>query len=104
MGLFIDPFAGSAKLQVLYEQWISCSGHWSESSFLVELRQSTRNRKRGARKWMTFHEMTMKFGSEKAASQIRDCKRADPVLSKSQIRFHPDAPGVADPRLYWFGY
>ena len=58
----IKSIQGSDKLALLFEQWISCSGHWNQSSFLVELRQSSRNRKRGARRWMTVHELRLKYG------------------------------------------
>ena len=95
----LDNAAGSDQLQVLFEQWVACAGHWTESSLMTELSQTSRYRKRGARKWLTTHELTMKFGSPEAAEQIKACKEGDAELCKSQVRFHPDAPGVTETRL-----
>lgn len=68
---------------------------------MVELRHSSRHRRRGGRKWLTVHEMALKYGSQQAAETIRDCKESDESLSKSQCRFHPDAPGVVEPRHHF---
>ena len=94
---------GSDRLQVLFEQWVQCAGHWTQSSLLTELQQTSRFRKRGARKWLTTYELTMKFGSSEAAEQLKACKEGDAELCKTHVRFHPDAPGVEETRLGFQG-
>ena len=92
---------GSEKLQVLYEQWLECEGHWTESVLVKELRVSARHRRRGARKWLTLSELTQKYGSARVAIKIKEAKEADPEMSKHQVRFHPDCPGEEEPS-HWF--
>ena len=58
-----------------------------------ELRVSVRHRRRGARRWLTLHELTLKYGSERVARRIAEHKLADAELARTQVRFHPDAPG-----------
>ena len=89
---------GSEKLQVLYEQWISCEGHWIESSLYKQLRVTVRNRKTGARKWLTEPELCVKYGSARVAARIAQAKRNDPKC-QHQIRDHPDCPGDPDSSL-----
>ena len=84
---------GSEKLQVLFEQWISCDGHWTESSIYKQLKVTVRNRKTGARKWLTEAELTVKYGSARVAERIVQSKQNDAECSKTQIREHPDCPG-----------
>lgn len=90
---------GEAKLAILFEQWVACDGHWSESSLLVTLRQEHRLRRLGARKWMTFHELVIKYGGTSPAQKIVAAKRADEKTAKEQIRPHRDCPHDRDPWL-----
>ncbi|CAK9073796.1 unnamed protein product [Durusdinium trenchii] len=92
--------ANSQKLGILYEQWAQCDGHWTESSLYKELRVSVRHRRRGARRWLTLHELTLKYGSERVARRIAEHKLADAELARTQVRFHPDAPGDEDLRQF----
>lgn len=48
---------------------------------------------------MTVHELRLKYGSQDAADAIVQAKEGDEQLQKTQVRFHPDAPGVSEPRL-----
>ena len=91
-------FLGSAKLQVLYEQWLSCDGHWTESSIYQQLKVSQRHRKKGARRWLTESELTLKYGSAIIAEKITTHKNSDPEC-KDQVRDHPDCPDDEDSRL-----
>lgn len=45
--------------------------------------------------------MALKYGSQEAAETIRDCKEQDETLSKTQCRYHLDAPGVEESRHYF---
>ena len=90
--------SGSAKLQVLMEQWLSCAGHWTESSLYQQMKMSNRFRKRGARRWLTVHELSLKYGSMEVATKIATHKRNDPDC-KDQWRYHKDGPKDEDPSL-----
>ena len=85
-------FLGSDKLQVLYEQWLSCDGHWTESAIYQQLKTSSRHRKKGARKWLTEAELALKYGSAVVAAKITLHKRSEPEC-KDQVREHKDCPG-----------
>lgn len=84
---------GSQKLGILQEQWLSCEGHWRESALYKKLLEKTTHRRFGSRKWLTKPELAMKYSME-VAEAIIAAKHADPELSKSQIRKHPDCPDV----------
>ena len=43
---------------------------------------------------MTLHEISVRYGSSDIANKIKLSKEADPDIAASQIRDHPDAPGV----------
>lgn len=90
LGLFHIP--GSSRLAVLFEQWVSCSGHWTESSIYLQMKIERRHRTIGSRRWMTLHELSMKYGSRDVALKIQAAKESDPEYKRTQIRPHPDAP------------
>lgn len=82
--------SGSERLTILYEQWVSCSGHWRESQFFLRMSTSSRRKKFGCRKWLTQHELAIKYGSAEIAQSIVDAKESDDKLRLSHIRSHPD--------------
>eukprot|EP00438_Fugacium_kawagutii_P021042 Skav236149 [mRNA] locus=scaffold2146:214258:216563:+ [translate_table: standard] len=92
-------FRSPAKLAILFEQWVACDGHWSESSLLVTLREEHRHRRVGARKWLTYPELVIKYGGPSPAQKICAAKQADATMAKEQIRPHPDCPKDPDPWL-----
>ncbi|CAL1127245.1 unnamed protein product [Cladocopium goreaui] len=96
-------FRCSERISILYEQWIECAGHWSESSLLQQLRYEKRHRRIGARKWLTYAELVIKYGNSDCARKICESKRRDPEVAKEQIRPHPDCPGdrEMDQYLVW---
>ncbi|CAL1136681.1 unnamed protein product, partial [Cladocopium goreaui] len=83
----------SPKLQMLQEQWASCKGIWSQSDFVIRLRQKTRQRQYGARRWMTRQELICKYSSCAIADKIIAAKQGDKEAKKTQIRSHPDLHG-----------
>ena len=94
------PYLGSSKLSVLYEQWLQCEGHWTESTFFKEIKSTNTHRRRGARRWLTVSELTLKYGSERVALRIKAAKeQGDADVKKTQIRDHPDVPGDPEPHL-----
>ena len=87
-------------MAVLYEQWLQCEGHWTESSFFKEIRSTNTHRRRGARRWLTVPELAIKYGSERVALRIKAAKeQGDADVRKTQIRDHPDVPGDPEPHL-----
>ena len=64
--------SGSAKLSLLKEAWEECAGEWKKSS---------------PYKKITNNNMDI-------ANAICKAKEDDPELSQTQIKDHPDAPGV----------
>ena len=83
----------SQKLQMLQEQWTQCNGLWSQSDFVIRLRQKTRQRSYGARRWVTRQELICKYSSCAIADKIIAAKQGDKEARKSQIRAHPDLHG-----------
>ncbi|CAK9090861.1 Uncharacterized protein SCF082_LOCUS42841 [Durusdinium trenchii] len=86
-------FRDSSMLQVLYEQWASCSGQWSQSDFYLQARQKRRFRTHGSRRWMTKLELQCKFGAQ-AAEDIIAAKTLDPEVARSHVRANPDLHGL----------
>ena len=78
---------------MLQEQWASCKGIWSQSDFVIRLRQKTRQRQYGARRWMTRQELICKYSSCAIADKIIAAKQGDKEAKKTQIRSHPDIHG-----------
>ena len=76
---------------VLYDAWATCSGNWSRSTFLEQVRDRHRTTKRGIRKWITAKEMDERFGHELGA-EVRNRKLLDPELCKREVRKHPELP------------
>ena len=86
---------GRDRLAMLMDEWLTCDGHWTESNLFKQLKHESRHRKLGRRKWLTFPEMCVKFGSNTIAERIRDHKLR-PDLVKTQTRDNPDCPGDSD--------
>ena len=64
------------------------------------MRSTNTHRRRGARKWMTVPELTIKYGSERVALRIKAAKeQGEADVRKTQIRDHPDVPGDPEPHL-----
>ena len=76
----------------LYESWIGASEIWEKTTVFLNITSKSGSVSRGSRKWMTRTEMVAKLGAE-ATDAIINNKENDPAL-KSQIRDHPDCPGV----------
>ena len=79
-------------MQLLYENWCECGGHWTRSSWVVSMRERHRHRKTSARVWMTFAEIAAKYQSEQIAMDITLAKLQDEKLCRTEVKPHPDCP------------
>ena len=59
--------------------------------FLQQVRSRFSSKRRGIRKWLFASEMNDKFTPE-IAEAMRERKRLDPELARTEIRFHPECP------------
>ena len=83
---------GAEEMQKLYEERLQSNEKWQSSSYVIQLQQSTEHVKFGANRWMTFQQLTDKYGSQDTAQNIVDEKLANPQLANSQVKRHPDCP------------
>ena len=86
-------------MQKLYEEWLSSNEQWQSSTYVIQLQQSHKFTKLGARRWMTFRELSSKYSSDEVAQAIVDEKRANKHLAATQIKKHPDCPKREDTQL-----
>ena len=84
--------SGHDKLEVLREQWESCSGDWKNSQIYLSLRKTNAERKRGRRAWLTRADLVRKYQSEEIADRIIQNKLSNEELKKTQTKPHPDDP------------
>ena len=84
--------AGSDKLGILMDEWLSCVGDWKKSSLVQRMKLSKRTKKHGARVWLTQGQIEEKYKSAAIAQQIVDAKLSDPELAKTHVKAHEDAP------------
>ena len=88
------------KMAVLFEEWCGANENWKSSSFLVRIRTKHSAKKKGGRRWMTQEQLATKYNCSFTAQEIVTAKESDPVLSKTQIRPHPELPNRKDLRLF----
>lgn len=86
--------SGSAKLAVLQEQWESCAGEWTKSSFYESIKSENRTRRQGSRRWMTRQQVRAKYGDNAVADLICDSKLKDEQTKNEQTKPHWDCPDV----------
>lgn len=90
---------GPEEMQKLYEEWLSSNEQWQSSSYVIQLQQSHKFTKLGARRWMTFREISAKYSSDEIAQSIVDEKKANRQLAATQIKKHPDCPKREETQL-----
>ena len=94
----------SQMLGVLFEEWTNCAEDWRKSDFVIRMRQTTTDKKKGGRRWMTAGDIVSKYlpgRTLEEAQQIKDEIIANKEkASPEAIRPHPDAPLNASMRLY----
>ena len=87
-------------MQKLYEEWLASNEKWTSSSWVVQMETSSEFSKLGARRWMTFQQISEKYKSAEVAQCIVDEKRANKVLASQQIKRHPDCPSRDETKLH----
>ncbi|CAK9034035.1 Uncharacterized protein SCF082_LOCUS20718 [Durusdinium trenchii] len=78
------------KLQVLLDEWLSCGGRWTESTFYIRATERSTHSTRGARVWLTRDQIAEKYKSREIANMICDQKLSDPEAFRTQTKLHPD--------------
>ena len=87
--------SGSAKLSLLKEAWEECAGEWRQSSLYRKITNKSSVSSHGARVWCTRDQICVKYNNnQEVANAICRAKEDDEILCKTQIKDHPDAPGV----------
>ena len=81
---------------MLLEQWTSCGGLWRQSDFFFKIKNKSKQRTYGARRWLTRAELHQKYGDSDVVSQIIAAK-SEADVAATQIRPHPDMNGVDTP-------
>ncbi|CAE7621504.1 unnamed protein product [Symbiodinium necroappetens] len=82
-------------MSALYEDFYHCKGNWSKSLVLKTIRSSTRNTRRGVRRWLTKPQMLPLFGGDaEVVNSIILRKEMDDELRAKEIRHHPELPGL----------
>ena len=80
------------------DEWTVCAGNWRQSTLFQKLTTRKKTKSFGTRIWMTRHQLCQKFGSAELADRIIEAKMLlDEESRASQVRDHPDAPGVEEP-------
>ena len=81
------------------DEWLSCQGQWRKSALYFKIKSSRKTSHHGARLWMTFGQISAKYGSEDIARDIVKAKTEDPEVAATQSKPHPDCP--QNKAWYW---
>ncbi|CAE7853709.1 unnamed protein product [Symbiodinium necroappetens] len=85
---------GKNKMSSLYEDFLQTEGDWTKSMILKTIKSITRNGRRGIRRWQTRSQLINHFGDTKIVDSIIARKETDEHLRKTEMRKHPDCPGL----------
>ncbi|CAE7693568.1 unnamed protein product [Symbiodinium necroappetens] len=78
----------------LYEDFLTSVGDWRNSMVYKCIKSTTRNGRRGIRRWLTRTQLNAHFTDPKIVDAIIVRKETDDYLAKTEIRDHPDCPGL----------
>ena len=78
----------------LYEDFLRTKGNWRNSLVYKSIKSSSRSGRRGIRKWLTQSQLEQIFGDKAVVKAIIARKMADKDLRATEVREHPDAPGL----------
>ena len=101
MDLQFDLFWGLVEMQNIYEKWLSCGENWQKSTWCISLTTTSTSSRRGARRWMTFQQISAKYSSDEIAQEIVDQKMTDDF--EEHRKPHPDLPHRTETFLKVFG-
>ena len=79
----------------IYESWLAADEKWTSTSVYLNVSNTSGTRRRGVKRWMTHEEISKQYGTQ-VAQAIIDHKLGTHELSETEVRWHPDAPGVED--------
>ncbi|CAK9093973.1 Uncharacterized protein SCF082_LOCUS44188, partial [Durusdinium trenchii] len=86
---------GKDQQSALYEDFWACGGEWTNSAIYKEITNSSENKKRGVRRWLTRTQMLPFFDNDPdIVDGIIARKLADEQLRESEVRDHPELPSV----------
>ena len=74
----------------IYEEWLSCTEKWRNSTWAATLSKSLKVTKIGARRWMTKQQIFERYQDWEVVQEIIDLK----LQSADTNMPHPDAPHV----------
>ena len=77
----------------LYEDFLASAGDWRSSMVYKTIKTTSRNGRRGIRRWPTRSQLEIHFQDKSIVDAIIVRKETDDYLSKTEIREHPDCPG-----------
>ena len=85
---------GKNKMSSLYEDFLQIEGNWRNSMVYKSIKRTSRNGRRGIRRWLTRSQMLVIFDSTSIVDSIIARKETDEYLKSTEIREHPDCPGT----------
>lgn len=74
------------------DEWVSCKGSWKSSKLYEKMTARKSVRTKGARVWLTRHQLAAKYNDAEVAREICESKLSDPELKETHTKPHPDAP------------
>ena len=87
-------------MAMLWEEWLHSNEDWSRSTYATTLKRTSSSESMGCRRWMSRGDILKKYdGNTEHRDAIIQSKESDPVLSKTQIKPHPDAPECKESRF-----
>lgn len=83
---------GPQELSTIWEEYLAVGGDWTKSKYALKLANTKSFERVGARRWMTRKQLIAKYEDEEVVDAIIEQKRSDPLLARTEIKPHPDAP------------
>ena len=86
----------------LYEDFQQCKGKWHNSVVLKTIKTAARSTRRGTRRWVTKKQMLQIFDNDQeVVKSIILRKEMDDELRATEIRHHPELPGLGGEVTGW---
>ena len=85
---------GKNKMSSLYEDFLQTEGNWRNSMVYKSIKSTTKNGRRGIRRWLTRRQLLATFDTKEIVDSIIARKETDEYLRSTEVREHPDCPGT----------
>ncbi|CAE7879827.1 unnamed protein product [Symbiodinium microadriaticum] len=82
------------KMSSLYEDFLQTEGNWRNSMVYKSIKSTTKNGRRGIRRWLTRRQLLATFDTKEIVDSIIARKETDEYLRSTEVREHPDCPGL----------